>query len=62
MNYEEQLEKLKKGTIECLINMNNSFKTTEGNDDEYFNNLIKLIDEFKCAKENNDIYVIEIFI
>lgn len=61
MDYE-QLEKLKKGTIECLINMNNSFKTTEGNDDEYFNNLIKLIDEIKYVKENDDMYVIEISI
>lgn len=60
----ELIEKLRIGTVKYLIETHNTFKTIEGNDDVYFNDLIKLVNEFEfeCKCENDDIDIIEISI
>jgi hypothetical protein len=60
----ELIEKLKMGTVKYLIETHNAFKTLEGNDDVYFNDLIKLVNEFEFEYkyENDDIDAIEISI
>lgn len=63
-NHMELIDKLKKGTITYLIETHNAFQTTEGNNDVYFNNLVKLVNNFECdyKYENDEIDTIEISI
>ena len=63
-SYAGLIEELKNDTINYLVETHNAFKTTEGNDDIYFNDLIKLVSnfEFEYKYENSEIDNIEISI
>ena len=52
MDTETMLNEYKKRVIEDLIYTHSLFKTTEGNNDEHFNNLLKLIEDFKFVEQD----------
>jgi hypothetical protein len=56
----ELLDRYKKETIEYIKLTHSMFKTTDGNDDDYYNELLNLIDMYQPRFENDDDDVIKI--